>query len=62
MEEVYSIMIAFALNLGLLIVSEVLGMTKTVKPNSITELLSDSVTKIIAAIEKRSITSETSER
>lgn len=37
--EFYVIAAAFATNLLLLIISEILGMTKNVEPNSVTELV-----------------------
>ena len=46
-------MLAFVLNLFLLILSEVLGMTKAIKPNSVTELLAVIMAKIAETLEKQ---------
>lgn len=54
MEDIYMIMLAFVLNLTLLLLSEILGMTKSVQPNSVTQLLASIMAKIIEYVEKRS--------
>lgn len=59
--DFYVIVLAFAANLFLLILSEVLGMSKGIKPNSVTELATSSASALAKVIIEKLKPAETSQ-